>query len=156
MKRVVPCARSATNNSQCDNDRSLHQLQMCSEYAQKHGYEAMAEVPQVGPGAGDRSSEPPNLTRLHTMAQAGEFDTLVAPSPDRLSRNLDELSIIEKRLADCGIQVKYVSGECSPHVTSTSISVINQSQLALPKRTLACGAARFHGSQAREVSDDIS
>ena len=156
MKQAVPYARSTTNNSQCDNDRDLHQLQMCGEYAQEHGYETMAEVPQIGPSAGDRSSEPPNLTRLHTMAQAGEFDILVAPSPDRLSRNLDELLIIEKKLADCGIQVKYVPGECSPHVASTSINVIDQSQLALPKRPLARRATRLYGSQTREAIDDIS
>jgi DNA invertase Pin-like site-specific DNA recombinase len=155
MKRAVLYVRAATNDHS-GNNCIPRQLEICRKYTQEHGYEVAAELSEVGPGVGGESSEPLGLARLYVMAQAGEFDTLIARSPDRLSRNLGALLIIEEKLKDSGIHVEYVSVERSGQAAFIYNRVNSESQVTFPKRPLARRAARLHGSQAREVSDDIS
>jgi site-specific DNA recombinase len=107
MKQAVLYARVAVDD-QPKSSRNLHQLETCREYAREHGYQIVAELSEVGSGAGGRSLERPQLNRVREMAQAGEFDILIVHKSDRLSRSLPEYLIIEEELRDNGVHVEYV------------------------------------------------
>jgi Tol biopolymer transport system component len=87
------------------------QLEMCRNYAQEHGYTIVAELAEDDRGASGAEIDLPQLNKVRDMAQAGEFDVLVAREIDRLSRNLAKQLIVEQELQRAGVQIEYVLGE---------------------------------------------
>ncbi len=87
------------------------QLEMCREYAERHGWHAVAELAEDDRGASGAALELPQLDRVLEMARANEFDLLVTREIDRLSRNLAKQLIVEQELRRAGVEIQYVLGD---------------------------------------------
>jgi hypothetical protein len=51
----------------------------------------------------------PALLDLLRAAQEGTFDTLICLDPDRLSRSLGKLAVVEEQLRGAGVAITYVN-----------------------------------------------
>jgi site-specific DNA recombinase len=111
MKRAVLYARVSSDDRGNDGRSLIGQLNMCREYAVKHGYQVVAELAEDDRGACGASFELPQLGRIYEMARASELDILVVREIDRLSRSLAKQLIVEEELKRSGVQIEYVLGE---------------------------------------------
>ena len=111
MNRVVLYARVSSDDSRKDGRNLAGQLDMGQEYAQKHGYTAIAELAEDDRGASGAAFELPQLNRIREMAGNHEIDVLVVREIDRLSRNLVKQLLVEEELKRAGVRIEYVLGE---------------------------------------------
>jgi site-specific DNA recombinase len=109
--RAVTYARVSGDDRGKEGRNLEGQLEMCREYAERHGYEIVAELAEDDRGASGAEIDLPQLTRLRDMAAAERFDVLVVREIDRLSRNLAKQLIVEQELERAGVKVEYVIGE---------------------------------------------
>jgi site-specific DNA recombinase len=125
-KRAVIYARvSGDDVREGKEGRNLtEQVKMGREYAKGKGYSIVAELAEDDRGASGASMDLPQLNRVFSMAQAGEFDVLIVREMDRLSRDLAKQLWIEKEMERARISIEYVlatyentpEGELSKHI----------------------------------------
>lgn len=94
QKRAALYGRVSGDDRGKDGRNLAGQLAMCREYAQKRGYQIIAELPEDDRGASGASFELPQLNLVREMAQAGQLEVLVVREIDRLSRNLAKQLIV--------------------------------------------------------------
>jgi len=82
---IVYCRAATTENSGTSLDS---QEAACRAYAEAHGYTVARVTREVAPGIGDR----PALRQALAALRARDVDTLICASPDRLTRNTQELA----------------------------------------------------------------
>ncbi|MBI3788747.1 MAG: recombinase family protein [Ignavibacteriales bacterium] len=111
QKRAALYGRVSGDDRGKDGRNLAGQLAMCREYAQKRGYQIIAELPEDDRGASGASFELPQLNLVREMAQAGQLEVLVVREIDRLSRNLAKQLIVEDELKRAGVSIEYVLGE---------------------------------------------
>ena len=109
--RAVLYARVSSDDTRNDGRNLRGQLDMCREYALKHGWSIVAELPEDDRGASGASLELPQLNRLIEMARASEIDVVIVREIDRFSRRLAKQLIIEEELKRFGVRIEYVLGE---------------------------------------------
>lgn len=100
---------------------------MCREYAQAQGWQVVKELAEDERGVSGARFDAPELNRALDMAQAGEFDTLIAREMDRFARKLAKQLVIEEQFRRAGVDVVYVleeyadspEGRLSKHIRAT-------------------------------------
>ena len=112
-KRAIIYARvSGDDVREGKEGRNLaEQVRMGREYAEGKGYSIVAELPEDDRGASGASMDLPQLNRVFSMAQAGEYDVLIVRELDRLSRRLAKQLYIEEQLKKAGVSIEYVLAE---------------------------------------------
>jgi site-specific DNA recombinase len=111
MKQASLDARVSGDDRSKEGRNLAGQLEMGREYAQEHGYQVVAELPEDDRGASGAEIDLPELNRVRDMAQAGEFDVLIVREIDRLSRSLAKQLVVEQELKSAGVSIEYVLGE---------------------------------------------
>ena len=110
-KRCVLYARVSSDDTRRDGRNLAGQLEMCREYALKHGWIIVAELAEDDRGASGASLELPQLNQMMEMARNGAIDTVIVREIDRFSRTLAKQLIVEQELKRAGVQIEYVLGE---------------------------------------------
>jgi site-specific DNA recombinase len=87
------------------------QLDMCREYAERQGWQIVAELAEDERGVSGARMDAPQLTRAIDMAAAGQYDVLVVREIDRLARDVGKQYIVEGELKRCKVKIAYVLGE---------------------------------------------
>ena len=111
MKRAVLYARVSSDDRPQDGRNLRGQIEMCRQYAQENEWKIVAELIEDEKGASGYEQHLPELEKLLTMAENGEFDILVAREMDRLSRSLAKQLRIEGFLGRLGVKIEYVLGD---------------------------------------------
>jgi site-specific DNA recombinase len=104
-KRAALYARVSYYDRQGENLDG--QLQMCREYAEKCGYEVVAELTEDDRGASGAKFELPALDKALTLAEQGRVDVLVTREMDRFARGLAKQFIKEREFQTAGVDVEY-------------------------------------------------
>ncbi len=84
---------------------------MCRAYAERQGYEVVAELAEDDRGASGAAFELPQLSEVRRLAESHSFEVLVVREIDRLSRNLVKQLIVEDEMRRAGVCIEYVVGE---------------------------------------------
>jgi site-specific DNA recombinase len=105
MKRAAIYARFSTD---LQNERSIEdQVTLCRSYAEREGLhivEAFDDRARSGGSIMGREG----LLRLMDNARAHSFDVVIVEALDRLSRDMEDLAGIHKRLSFLGIEIRAV------------------------------------------------
>jgi site-specific DNA recombinase len=109
--RAVLYARVSGDDTKNEGRNLDGQIQMCREYAERHGWSVVAELAEDDRGASGAELDLPRLNEMLGMARRGEFDILVVREIDRLSRSLPKQLFIEDELKKHAVRVEYVVGE---------------------------------------------
>lgn len=110
-KRAVLYARVSGDDSGKDGRNLAGQLAMCREYAERQGWQVVAELKEDEHGVSGARMDAPELNRALDMARGGQFDVLVVRELDRLARNLAKQLIMEEEFKRAGVQIDYVLGD---------------------------------------------
>jgi site-specific DNA recombinase len=111
IRRAVLYARVSGDDRDREDRNLLGQLDLCREYAQKHGYEIVDELAEDDRGASGAVFDLPQLNKVRDMARTRAFDVLVVREIDRLSRNLAKQLLVEEELKHNGVAIEYVLGQ---------------------------------------------
>lgn len=107
MRRAAIYARFSTD---LQNDKSVDdQITLCSEYAVRIGCTVIACYSDKA-RSGASMFRRPGLADLMESAQEGGFDVLISEAPDRISRDMEDLAGIHKRVSFRGIEINCVNG----------------------------------------------
>jgi site-specific DNA recombinase len=119
-KRAVLYARVAAGGEGIGKRELGRQLEACRHHVQDRGWEVMAELAEDERGVSGNSLDRPQLNCMLAMARAGEFDVLIVRDLYRLSRNLENLLVLEEELGQRGIQIVSVqhAGSETPAIIS--------------------------------------
>ncbi len=99
------CAVYARYSSDLQDLRSINdQLDMCRAHAQREGWRIVAEYSDAAISGASLHNRP-GLQDLMRDAQARRFDTVLTESLDRLSRDLEDIAGLHKRLAFSGVSI---------------------------------------------------
>lgn len=109
--RAVLYARVSSDDRGNDGRNLAGQLDMCREYAQRHGWQIVAELAEDDRGASGASFDLPQLNKALELAASGAYDILVTREIDRFARKLAKQLIVEEELKRSGVQVEYVLGD---------------------------------------------
>ncbi len=105
MKRAAIYARFSTD---LQNERSIEdQVSLCSKYAERENLEVVAVFDDRARSGGSILGRD-GLLRLMDSAREHGFDVLVVEALDRLSRDMEDLAGIHKRLTFFGIEIRAV------------------------------------------------
>jgi len=105
MKRAAIYARFSTD---LQNERSVDdQVILCRQFAARDGLDVV-EVFSDKAISGASIFNRDGLLNLMERSQAGAFDVLIVEALDRLSRDMEDLAGIHKRLTFRGIQIRAV------------------------------------------------
>jgi site-specific DNA recombinase len=105
MKRAVIYARFSTD---LQNERSIEdQITLCREYTSREGMNVV-EVYEDRARSGGSVTGRGGLLRLLDQARERSFDVVVVEALDRLSRDMEDLAGIHKRLSFLGIEIRAV------------------------------------------------
>ncbi|MGN6307349.1 MAG: recombinase family protein [Mesorhizobium sp.] len=125
MKRAIIYARYSTD---LQNDKSVEdQIALCREYAFRGGFSVIGEHhdrAKSGASIFGRTG----LANVMRLAEDNAFDVLIAEAPDRISRDMEDLSGIYKRLSFFGIEMNCVNGGRLDTVQIGMYGVIGQMQ----------------------------
>ncbi|WP_292636095.1 recombinase family protein, partial [Mesorhizobium sp.] len=90
------------------NERSIDdQLALCRTYAEREGLNVVATFDDRARSGGSVLGRD-GLLQLMDKAREHEFDVLVVEALDRLSRDMEDLAGIHKRLSFLGIEIRAV------------------------------------------------
>ena len=104
-KKAVIYARFSTD---LQNERSIEdQVTLCRDYASREGMN-IAEVFEDRARSGGSLMGRDGLLRLLDRAKERSFDIVVVEALDRLSRDMEDLAGIHKRLSFLGIEIRAV------------------------------------------------
>lgn len=107
MKRAAIYARFSTD---LQNDKSVDdQIMLCSEYAVRIGCSVVACYSDKARSGASMFGRP-GLADLMESAHEGGFDVLISEAPDRISRDMEDLAGIHKKLNFRGIEINCVNG----------------------------------------------
>jgi len=103
------------------------QLEMCHEYAERQGWQIVAELAEDERGVSGARMDAPELNRALDMAEGGLFDVLIVREMDRFARSLAKQLVIEEQFRRAGVTVMYVleeyadtpEGRLGKHVRAT-------------------------------------
>jgi len=84
---------------------------MCRAYAEKMGYQVIAELAEDVRGASGADLDLERLGEVFDLADKGAFDVLVGREMDRLARSLAKQLYVEDELARSGVAIEYVLGQ---------------------------------------------
>ncbi|MER9302003.1 recombinase family protein [Mesorhizobium sp. M0496] len=105
MNRAAIYARFSTD---LQNERSIDdQLALCRAYAEREGLDVVATFDDRARSGGSVLGRD-GLLHLMDKAREHEFDVLVVEALDRLSRDMEDLAGIHKRLSFLGIEIRAV------------------------------------------------
>lgn len=159
-KRAVLYARVSGDDTASESRNLAGQLAMCREYAEKQGWEVVAELHEDDRGASGVSLDLPQLNRVLEMARLGAFDVLVVRELDRLSRSLAKQLLVEEELRRAGVQISYVLGEYPDTLEGTlgkhiRAAIAEYERLKIRERTVRAkrlkvqsGKVLLHGNRA--------
>jgi site-specific DNA recombinase len=118
----------ARYSSDLQNDRSVEdQIRLCSDYAVRIGA-AVGEEYSDRAKSGASMFGRPGLAQLMQAAERGDFDVLIAESPDRISRDIADLAHIHKMLKFREIGINCVNGGMIDTVQVGMFGAIGQMQ----------------------------
>lgn len=107
MKRAVIYARVSTEEQ--GEGTSLHtQTAACRAHAEARGYSVIGEFSDMYSGT-DLEGRP-ELNRLFNFIEVNSADVVIAYDVDRLTREMGDLVLIERRIEKRGAAVEYVRG----------------------------------------------
>src|SRR6266849_3319400 len=105
IKKAVIYARFSTD---LQNERSIEdQIILCRGYASREGIDII-EVYEDRARSGGSIMGRGGLLRLLDQARDRSFDVVVVEALDRLSRDMEDLAVIHKRLSFLGIEIRAV------------------------------------------------
>ncbi|MER8370709.1 recombinase family protein [Mesorhizobium sp. M1378] len=105
MNRAAIYARFSTD---LQNERSIDdQLALCRTYAEREGLNIVATFDDRARSGGSVMGRD-GLLHLMDKAREHEFDVLVVEALDRLSRDMEDLAGIHKRLSFLGVEIRAV------------------------------------------------
>src|SRR3984893_12029343 len=105
IKKAVIYARLSTD---LQNERSIEdQITLCRGYASREGIN-IVEVYEDRARSGGSIMGRSGLLRLLDQARDRSFDVVVVEALDRLSRDMEDLAGIHKRLSFLGIEIRAV------------------------------------------------
>jgi site-specific DNA recombinase len=105
MKKAVIYARFSTD---LQNERSIEdQITLCRDYTSREGM-SVVEVYEDRARSGGSIMGRGGLLRLLDQARERSFDVVVVEALDRLSRDMEDLAGIHKRLSFLGIEIRAV------------------------------------------------
>ncbi|MGO8918164.1 MAG: recombinase family protein [Stellaceae bacterium] len=105
VKRAVVYARFSTD---LQNERSIEdQVSLCQHYASREDMEVV-QVYEDRARSGGSIMGRDGLLHLLDQARGGLFDVLIVEALDRLSRDMEDLAGIHKRLSFLGIEIRAV------------------------------------------------
>jgi site-specific DNA recombinase len=105
MKKAVIYARFSTD---LQNERSIEdQVALCRSYASREGLDVV-EVHEDRARSGGSIMGRAGLLRLLDQARERSFDVVIVEALDRLSRDMEDLAGIHKRLSFLGIEIRAV------------------------------------------------
>lgn len=105
MNRAAIYARFSTD---LQNERSIDdQVALCRTYAEREGLNVVATFDDRARSGGSVLGRD-GLLHLMDQAREHEFDVLVVEALDRLSRDMEDLAGIHKRLSFLGIEIRAV------------------------------------------------
>ncbi|WP_313760206.1 recombinase family protein [Rhizobium sp.] len=100
----------ARYSSDLQNDRSVEdQIRLCTDYATRIGAKIAEEYSDRAKSGASMFGRP-GLAQLMQAAERGDFDVLIAESPDRISRDIADLAHIHKMLKFREIAINCVNG----------------------------------------------
>src|SRR6266540_6288133 len=105
MKKSAIYARFSTH---LQDERSIDdQVALCRAYAVSNQLDVVA-VFEDRARSGGSTIDRPGLQDLLQKARAGVFDVIVVEALDRLSRDMEDLAGIHKRLTARGVEIRAV------------------------------------------------
>ena len=109
--RAAIYARFSTD---LQNERSTEdQIDLCRAYAEREGFEVVATYADKARSGASLIGRD-QIMQMLTDAQAGKFDVIIVEALDRLSRDMEDLAGIHKRMSFLGIRILAVhEGEAS-------------------------------------------
>ncbi len=100
--RAAIYARFSTD---LQNERSTEdQIDLCRTYAQREGFEVVATYADKARSGASLIGRD-QIMQMLADAQAGKFDAIIVEALDRLSRDMEDLAGIHKRMSFLGIQL---------------------------------------------------
>ena len=93
-KRAILYARVSSDDRSNDGRNLAGQLDICREYAERQGWQIVAELAEDERGVSGARMDAPQLTRALDMATAGQFDVLVFREIDLLARDVGKQYIV--------------------------------------------------------------
>lgn len=150
--RTIAYVRVSTAKQEKDGDGLGVQRDRVTEYARQHGLEIVDVVTETASGGvrqgqiGSWEHRPQLLAILDRARDAGDFDVLLVPKYDRLSRDHMTLVFIERTLAQHGVQVVSTAEENGDGATAALLRGIlaefAQYERAQIRERMAAGKAR--------------
>src|SRR5450631_105560 len=105
MKKALIYARFSTD---LQNERSIEdQITLCRDYASRNNIDVI-DVHEDRARSGGSIMGRDGLLRLLDRAKDGSFDIVVVEALDRLSRDMEDLAGIHKRLTFLGVEIRAV------------------------------------------------
>jgi site-specific DNA recombinase len=103
MKRAAIYARFSTD---LQNERSIEdQVALCRAYAAREGYEIVAAYEDRARSGGSIMGRD-GMLRLLEHARERKFEAVIVEALDRLSRDMEDLAGIHKRLTFAGVEIR--------------------------------------------------
>lgn len=106
---MMPCtAIYARFSTELQNERSIaDQIDLCRAYAQREGLEVVATFEDKARSGASMIGRD-GLLDMIQRAKTGEFEVVIVEALDRLSRDMEDLAGIHKRLTFGGVEIRAV------------------------------------------------
>ncbi len=109
-RRAAIYCRLATQ-AQGGADRLGEQEAACRQYAAAHGYTVDEAHVYREVASGRVLAERRQLSALREAIRAGQVGAVIVPSPDRLSRKLEQVAAVAEECRRAGATLAFVTGE---------------------------------------------
>jgi len=106
MKKAVIYTRATGRDKGVVEQRLEEQRQMCREYAAKHGYEIVGEYADTT-SSGKKQR---NFRRIVKKSKRGNFQFVIAPCMDRMTRRIRDYHERTEKLEKNGVEVVFANG----------------------------------------------
>lgn len=149
MKTAIYARRASVTQQ----DRSIDaRIRLCQEYAERHGGTIVA-IYSDDAISGSQLETRPGVQRLLEDARTGLFDTVITEGLDCLSRDLEGIATIVKRLTHHSITIDTVKEGSIPERDVGSTGTLNAPFLRDLANKLRCG--QEGEAQAERVPADL-
>lgn len=126
MHEPVRAAIYARFSTELQNERSTEdQFDLCVAYARRENFRVVASFEDKARSGGSMHGRDGLREMLHA-ARAGEFEVIIVESLDRISRDMEDMSGIHKRLLFAGVKIIQVHGGEANTLTVGLRAVIGQ------------------------------
>src|SRR5215208_4885438 len=103
-KTVILYARVSTEEQACSGYSLAQQLEALRQYADREGYEILAEV--ADPGQSGASLERPGMDRVRDLVAVGGVSMVVAQDRDRFTREPAYHYLLKREFEDQGCKLR--------------------------------------------------